>query len=651
MGRRSNEEGRGRVEKMRKGRDKLLRGRISVAAAGFGFVKIPGDSDDIFVPAKYVGDAMDGDLVAIRFLDERPRRSRFSKPAACVEEVLERGRTRIVGELIPGRKIRPLSRSIPCDIPVSGDLGDARKGDWIECVPSEPGKRGDVPFAAEFGSVIGKVGTVESDLVAVAREYDLMPPYTQEEEERILQIDPLEVRREDLTGLFTTTVDPADAKDYDDAISVSDGASPDEAVLGVHIADIAAWIHPDSEFDGKAFRRSFTSYLPGMTLPMLPRVFTRAASLTTDKVSLCNSVLMTVDVNTGRIKNSRRCHSLVKVDARVNFDELQEFIDGKRHHGWPRVLEQNLKRLVRLTDRMHECRKKTEEFIELATTHVRVLCDDLTKEVRGIRREAHRKSEALVEECMLAANVEVAKELSCRGIPGLYRVHPEPSEDKLAEFAEFMRETFGMSTGDLRSRKACNHFLQKLPDDQRRQVITDAFLRSLPRASYSSRPSIHFGLGKGLYSHFTSPIRRYTDLAVHQQLWCRDYSGELRDADEFARIAETCSEREARNDEAYYAANDRMKLHYMKKVIAEADNDCFEGIIQRVASYGISVSVPELAVNGIVEARHLGGDFFRRSGKMSSKAGHRSYKCGDFIFVRLESVDFVRGTAYFRPVQ
>lgn len=639
------------------GKEKYLEGRLSVTASGFGFVTSDDSDKDIFIPPKYLGSAIDGDLVRISLLKEKSRRFQSKGPAGAVDKIIERKRNTIVGELIAGHRVRPLSKRLPNDIRVNGSLMNAKHGDWVEVALLPYNRKGGEQIQGTLNQVLGKAGTVESDLNAIIQEYSLPGLYSDEEEREALQIPQMDIPREDLTQLFCVTIDPVDAKDYDDAISISPGKNENETELGVHIADIASWIETDSKWDINAAERAFTAYLPGKTMPMLPKGLTRAISLSPQKTSLCNTVMITVDTAAGKILNSRRCHSLIKIAARLNFDEVQEFIDGTTPENWDTELMDNMRRLLDLTRKMRNFRRDDEKFLDLATTGIRVLCDDATKEILGLKEEIQTESDQLVEECMLAANVEVAKELISKRIPGIFRVHPEPDPAKIAEFTVFMEEVFGLAPGDLSNRAACNHFLSNLADDHKKPVIIDAFLRSLMRAYYCEKPALHFGLGKGLYCHFTSPIRRYPDMVVHQQLWASDFAGEpglhgkKRSKEEIFSIAAECSEKEVVNDEAYYAANDRLKLYYLKQQMFKAELGCQEGIIRKLSNAGLLVDIPDLGLIGFVPVEYLGGHFRKRSGKLFPIRGHAGYKCGDFIYLQLERLDFIRGSAVFRPVR
>ncbi len=623
-------------------------GKIIITPGGLGFVTVEGEESEIFIPPQYTGRAMDGDLVEVEILDET--RPSSKGPAGKVKKIVERTRKAVVGELLAGRKIRPLNRRLP-DVDVSGSLGEARKGEWVELELSQPGKGSSSPRGTLKG-VLGKAGGVAADIDAVIREYGLVEPYTEDQNKRASNIVPDEFTRTDMTRLFSITIDPFDAKDFDDAISISPDAEDDGGIveLGVHIADVSAYVMPGSEFDLEARRRGFTAYIPGNTLPMLPASLTENASLMVGRDTPAHSVLFKVDSKSGKVISAKRSFSTVRIAARLTFDEVQSAIDGSPPQQWTPKLAKAVDKLVALTRIMRKYRAKTEHFLELATREIRVVCDDKTKEIKGIVQKTQTEADQLVEECMLAANVAVACELDRRRIPGLYRVHPEPSPEKLQDLTVFLEQTFGISPGDLSSRIACNHFLSNLPDDQNKPVILDAFLRAMMRAYYLERPQLHFGLGKGLYSHFTSPIRRYPDTVVHQQLRLADKGEKLIAQDKIANFAKNCSEQELNIDSAYYAANDRLKLHYVKDKMLDSSASVMEGNIRKVTSSGLNVDIHDLGISGFVHLEDIPGSYRKSSGKFIAQKGHATYKCGDFIYLQLDRIDMIRGMAIFRPV-
>lgn len=630
-----------------------VEGKLTVTPTGFGFVALPADEagrhpDDIFIPPQFVGEAMDGDEVKVAILPPRedvPGDSRG--PAGKIVAVLKRAREEFVGELQEGGRIKPLNRRMPDDIEITGSRRGAKPGDWVKVrlLGSEGGS-----WQGAITDAMGKAGEIAADLDAVMAEFDLCPRYSEADNEEALKIVPREIEREDCTKQLTVTLDPIDAKDFDDALSIMPGEKRTEVIVGVHISDVAAFIAPKSKFDKEAEKRSFSCYLPGRTLPMLPAALTARISLQAGQVSNAHTVFLTVERSSGKILSFRRAHTKIKVDHRLNYEEVQEFIDhGTAPADWSKNLQSKLKQLVEITRKMQAYRKKTEDFIDLALPEVRILCDEKTNRIVGLVSKVPRESENVVEECMLAANSAVGTQLGEISVAGLYRVHPEPEAEKIEEFTANMQEMFGITPGDLSSRKACNAFLKSLPDDPKRPIILSQLLRSLPRAYYLEKPALHFGLGKGRYCHFTSPIRRYPDLIVHQQLWNYDTGARTRSTATLAKVALDCSTKEENNDNAYFAANDRLKLRFLQEKLEAGGDLTFDGVIAKVTPAGLQLDVSELGIYGFIPNEQLKGSSYKNEHARRREAESVEWKPGKTMRVRLASIDFVRGSAVFVP--
>jgi ribonuclease R len=636
----------------------LIRGKITLTASGLGFVT-PLDVveseekvQDIFIPPQFINSAMNDDVVEVEILPERDRfpTSADRGPAGRVQNIIDRARDTVVGEIIAGHKVRALNKRISEEIQISGSLNGAKRGEWVEVkLLHNKYAQANVLHKGTIVDRVGHAGSVKGDLDAICKEFELPPPYTEEENNEAGKLQPRNIKRVDLRDRVTATIDPFDAKDFDDAISISPTDNEAELELGVHIADVATWIAPGSKWDKAAYERSFTSYLPGRTLPMLPKSLTAAISLTADSDSMAHTILFTVNRHSGRIISAKRCHSIIKVDKRLNYDEVQEYIDDNtRGKDWDDDLCATLDTLIKLYRNMRRNRQKHEDFLEMAIPETRVLCNEDEDKVSGIVHKEQREADQLIEEFMLAANSQVAIEMAQRSIPGLYRVHPEPNPEKLAEFSEIAFETFGLHPGDLSNRTVCNQFLKSLPDDPRRPAILGAFLRSMARALYEAKPDLHFGLGKTRYSHFTSPIRRYTDLMVHQQLWANEASGEMRSTQTAVKIAEHCNGKEENCDEAYFTANDRLKLRYLEQEMANGQENLHEGIVSKIIAPGMLVDIQDLGIYGFVPLEKLGGNFRRAGNQLVDREANKSFQCGDYIMLALSHIDLDRGSAVFK---
>lgn len=640
-------------KKKKKKVEQIITARYSAANGGFGFA-VPVDGSmkkdfpaDIFIPAKFRGNAIDGDIVQVKVIPGEED----DRYCGIITAITERTRKTIVAQLNSRRTARPMDRHLPEEVKVNQLPKSAKIGDLVKLRLLDTGKKHTETLRTEAIETFGPVSDVNSILNAVVSEFDLAEPYTEKQDAAAGKLEAREIRRVNMTRAFTVTIDPTDAHDFDDAVSI--GKSGKYILLGVHIADVAAYIKPGSTFDKEAYKRSFSAYLPGRFLPMLPKSLTAKISLRAGVESPAHSVLFTIDPESGEILKTERVHTLVKINKRLDFKSVQDFIDDPAEVDWDKTTRRNMEQLVRIFRLLRENRRKKELFLDMPIPEVRVLCDEAAGKITGLQRKVQTEADALVEEFMLAANSAVAGEIISKSIAGLFRIHPEPDEAKIDLFADNCITLFHYSPGNiLGSRKNCAHFLETLANDHKKPVILSMFLRSLPRASYQAEPGLHYGLGKEKYSHFTSPIRRYPDLALHQQLWELDTNGKLKSRKKLEEIAEHCSAKEENNDNAYYAATDRMKLLYLRENGALENGSIYEGVINRVTSAGLLCSVDELCVFGFIPREKLRGGSFRRSArnreKLSAVQGHTSYKAGDFVYVALDTVDTVRGNVVFR---
>lgn len=633
-------------------------GVFSASSSGFGFF-LPDDESgkEYFIPPHGVGNAIDGDRVQakIYYPDSAGNVLGYPSkgPVAYIINILERKRVFTVANMTSRHTAAPLDRHLPDELPVNSVPRGVKTGDWVKLRLLANGKKFTERLRGSVEENLGRAGTVRGDLNAVMAEFKLEGPYTEAEEKAASALTMEKIARTDLRHLFTVTIDPSDACDFDDALSI-EVSGKNEVTLGVHIADVAAWIQPGTKFDKAALKRGFSAYLPGRFLPMLPKKLTKKISLQQNKDSVAHTVLFTVRRSDGKILATRRVHSTVRVNARLSYDEVQRYLSdaSQAPAEWSRELKENLSLLALIAKRFRAKRAKEEGFLQLDTVETRAICDEKTGKVTALERREQREADQLVEEFMLAANSAVAAELITKKVAGLFRVHPYPMPERIEEFSSFVEASFGLKTGDiLASRENCRKFLENLPDDHRKSVIVSAFLRALPRAVYAEDPSIHFGLGKLQYSHFTSPIRRYTDLAIHQQLWSMDQNTRLRSKKRFGELAITCSAQEEAVDNAFFAANDRMILHYLLQHDFLGKGEIFQAVIAKVTSAGLLCEVSDLGLYGFVPASHLRGGY-QRSRVQRTKAlragSHTEYVPGDFIYLILDSLDMVRGSALFR---
>ena len=638
----------------------LLAGTISVnVSGGYGFVTLADAAEgapDLFIPPKYIGDAITGDRVLIRVLDTNERGT-----SATVERIVERAAESVVGCLDDDGDsffLRPMQRSMPerMSLAVSEDaLQNVKLGDWIQGRLLPPDQSGNGP-TAEFVRKVGSGADLRGDLDAVVVEFGLADPYSPAEVQHAATCKPREIEREDCRALTVLTIDPEDAKDFDDGLSIERGPEPGRVTVGVHIADVAAFVAPGSDLDEAARSRTFTAYLPGRTLPMLPRVLAaERCSLLAGRDSAAHSVFLEIDETTGEVLSARRAHTLIHVHERLSFPQVQDLIGDAIGQAAERSQTlATLSALARIAVAMRGRRRQVEQFLRMAVPDVRVQCTEDPPRILGLRRVEPNRSHELVEEFMLAANSAVARELHQRNLPGLYRVHAPPKADGLLEFANWAKFVMGGGLPALHQRDQLNAFLARAASDPLADVIFNSFLRTMSRASYTAGPGEHFGLGKDLYLHFTSPIRRYPDLVVHQQLWALDSGDSPRSLDQVAEIGDFCTAQEIICDNAYYAACDRLKLRHVRTLEERDPGTCHEAVVAKVAGEGLLLFLPQLGLQGFLASSLFRDQQYRRSrDTMALQTGGsgKSYKCGDCMQVQIRRADPVRGELTLQPVQ
>ena len=652
-------------------------GYISVTRKGFGFVSLqPGqegiadDIKDIFIPGQFVGNALTGDLVSVRITDLFNSKG----PSGEVLKVVQRSREAFVGQIIDldetGRRaiIKPVSSAFSRTLAVLIKTESVIKGDWIEFSIKNT-KEGDRGFDCEFVRLLDRGNAVSGLLDGLTVEFELPEAYTTEEEEIAAALPALEIERKDLTKLVTMTIDPIDAKDFDDALSVY-SQDDKEIVIAIHIADVAAYVPVGSYFDEKASERCFTNYLPGRMIPMLPRTLLKErCSLNADEVKPAHTILVTLNKNSGEVKGYERFHSLINVTKRLHYAEVQQFLDAKGlsfhddkkestfHHesglvykeefestweSWGDTVQESIKTLFDTYKLLRGRRKALEHYVDVIPKEIRLLCSGNPPEVQGIKHEQSDESHEIVEEFMLLGNTLVAEEMFHAETPAIYRTHPAPKPESLENFSRWLKDAMDLKAGSLKHRKQINKLLHQFsPEDPYFDVIMVSFVKAMERAQYESECNPHYGLGKEKYLHFTSPIRRYSDLFVHQQLWDQEKGHKIKSDKVAAATAAHITKTEKRYDEAYWTAMDRLKLHFIADKLASGELLKLEAVIMNFTKSDIAIYIPELGMFGAIAFNSL-DDYYRLSDDgciLSSKKIGKKYTKGEIFMVKIIHVD------------
>jgi ribonuclease R len=508
----------------------------------------------------------------------------------------------------------------------------------------------------EIIEVLGPASAPGVDVLSIIRKYHLpteFPSDVLEQAERIPEsVDGQQIAaREDLRNKFIVTIDPDDARDFDDAIHVEKVANGGWQ-LGVHIADVAAYVEPGSALDREARRRGNSVYLPDRVIPMLPeRLSNGVCSLKPEVDRLTHSVFIQFDKR-GVAKSARFARSVIRSAHRLTYKEAYAILTSP-----PRD---------RLGERLHVTwelaallrRKRFERgALDLDFPEVKVWVDTQGKPVR-LERVENDESHQLIEEFMLAANEAVARELKKRTIPTIYRVHENPDPEKLAEYRE-LALSFGYKVGDLTHRAELQRLLAEIRGKPEEQALKVGLLKSLKRARYDPQPLGHYGLAKTNYLHFTSPIRRYADLVVHRALGrdgnplpsaasrtterrSRSDAPDHMGMGEIPSVAEHISATERNAADAEIDAAQMKKLELFQRQLDQRNPQIFRAAIVDVRNYGLMVELPDALITGLVHVSSLTDDFYVFEPARRQLIGRRSRKrfsVGDELSVFVARVD------------
>jgi ribonuclease R len=477
-------------------------------------------------------------------------------------------------------------------------------------------------------------------MLSIIRKYHLpteFPKPVIEEAERIPQTVAEEMfeGREDLRNKFIVTVDPDDARDFDDAIDV-ERIPGGGWKLGVHIADVAAYVTPGSALDREARKRGNSVYLPDRVIPMLPeRLSNGVCSLNPDVNRLTHSVFLEFSRD-GRTKQARFARTVIRSARRLTYREAYAILKTKPND----QLGERLHVAWELAAVLRKNRFR-DGSLDLDFPEVKVRLDKEGKPIQ-LERIENDESHQLIEEFMLAANEAVAGELKNRLIPTVYRVHENPDPQRLGEYREQIL-SYGYKVGDLSKRTELQRLLASLAGKPEEQALKIGLLKSLKRARYAPQPLGHYGLAKNNYTHFTSPIRRYADLIVHRGLAERDQSRRPRsDMGSVASIAEHISETERIAAEAEMDGVKMKKLEFFQRQLDARDPQVFRATVLEVKNFGLLVELPDVLLTGLVHVSSLTDDFYTFDAaqrRLIGRQSRRRLSVGDQLRVYVARVD------------
>jgi len=591
----------------------LVRGRISAHADGFGFVIPDADGDDLFLAPRQMRQVFDGDrvLAAVSGVDRRGRKE------GQIVEVIERARSQIVGRLkIEGGT----AFVVPDDPKLTHDVliperthSQARPGKIVVARITRPPSLEGAPLG-EIVSVLGHAdepGMATEIAIFNHQLPDAFPdPVLAEAEAFGEHIDPqVAAKRVDLRDTPLVTIDGADARDFDDAVFAEPHG--DGFRLLVAIADVAEYVRPGAALDDEAQNRGTSTYFPDRVLPMLPEALSNGlCSLNPDVDRLVLVCEMQLDA-AGKVRSSRFMEAVMRSAARMTYDEVQRMIslgDATLEARFGHVRD-NLEALYRVYRRLAK-RRERRGAIDFDSSEVRFVFDAQGR-VEQLRRHQRHDAHRLIEECMIAANVEAARTARKIGLPVLFRVHDAPPPDKLAELETFL-SAHGLKVGWKEEPAPADlSRIQRAARDRPIAPLVDAvLLRSLALAAYQPENRGHFGLALEAYAHFTSPIRRYPDLLLHRalkhHLRKRPHGQWPYSAARMAELGRECSRLERRAEDADREVDERLKCQFMQRHLG----DEFDGVITGVTGFGAFVEITELGVSGLVHITALPNDYY-----------------------------------------
>lgn len=639
----------------------LFAGVIQFHASGAAHVlsEKPGQPD-LYISGENCFTALHGDKVVARVNRERPGfGARPGQPAVPpkmegrVIRILERANETIVGTL---QKTRNFFFVVADDPRISHNLYvpepppamRARVGDKVVAHLDSWTSRHVNP-EGHIVEVLGRTGAPGVDMLSIIKKHHLPEAFPKEVADQAAgvspQLDPVEVRRrEDLRKELIFTIDPDDAKDFDDAISVD--RTKNGWRVGIHIADVSHYVRPKSPLDREAYDRGNSVYLADRVIPMLPPSLSNGiCSLRPNEDRFTFSVFAEID-RKGKVLSARFARTVICSAARLTYKEafavLQkpptDDVSRKVHTAW------ELSSLLRTNRFAHGS-------LELDFPEVKVWLDPQGKPIR-LEKIENDISHQLIEELMLLANELVARELKLAKQPAMYRVHEKPDADKLAEFRETAIAQ-NIRCGDLNNRPELQKLLRSVKGRPQEYSIKLGLLKSLKRARYAPEPLGHYGLNKSDYAHFTSPIRRYADLIVHRALErLLGLTKKGPDSNALTAIGEHISTTERTAADAEKESVKLKKLEYFQLQLSARGGDTFKARILEVRNFGLFVELPDFLLSGLIHVSALNGDFYvldQARGRLTGRKTKKSYQVGDEIEVIVARVDMFKQQVDFQP--
>lgn len=649
----------GRLEVTKRGRykkpeEKVVTGMFTGSQKGFGFLEAEGREEDLFIPESKTGGAFPGDTVQAVVLPGR----RGKRQEAEVIKIVERGIRQLVGTFEKNRGfgfVVPDNVKIPSDIfvPLERSKG-AVNGHKVVVEITDYGGRGKSPEGV-VKEILGHVNDPGVDIMCIVKGYDLpveFPERVMNQAQRANQPVSAADRegRTDLRHIAMVTIDGEDAKDLDDAVSLS--MEGELYCLGVHIADVTNYVQENSALDREALKRGTSVYLVDRVIPMLPHALSNGiCSLNAGEDRLALSCLMKID-GKGQVVDYRITESVIHVKERMSYTDVKKILEEEDTETIKKYAEltpmfRKMAELAAILRRKRKARGSID--FDFPETKIVLTPEGIPVQIRPYERNTATR---MIEDFMLIANETVAQHFYWQELPFVYRTHDRPDPEKIQKLAAFLRN-FGYSlklSQDVVHPKELQKLLCRIEGTPEEAMLSRLTLRSMKQARYTKDNTGHFGLSCPCYCHFTSPIRRYPDLQIHRIIK-EQLRGRLQEnrithyAAILPEVAKHCSQMERRADEAERETDRLKKVQYMESRIGNV----YEGVISGIMSWGIYVEL-ENTVEGMIRAGDLPGDFFYYDEENYEMAGETTgmrYKLGQKLTVQVKETDRFRRTIDF----
>ena len=627
-------------------------GTVDMKSTGKAYVIPDEGGEDIFIGAANTGKALHADKVNVMLFPKRKNR----KIEGEIVEVLERKKTDYVGVLHIERNFAflvPDSNNMPVDIFIpQSDYKGAREGDKVIARITDWPQSAKNPFG-EIVQALGRPGENEVEMQSILSEYEfpLHFPKEVEQEAKAIpeQIDPVEYsKRRDFREILTITIDPIDAKDFDDALSLRKLENGNWEV-GVHIADVSHYVKPGKPIDNEAFERGTSVYLVDRVIPMLPEILSnKVCSLRPNEEKLCFSIVFELDEN-ATIQNEWIGKTVILSNRRFTYEEVQEMLEGAEGDYKKEILVLNT-----LATKLREERVR-KGSINFHSEEIRFVLDENGKPIDTYVREQN-ESHQLIEDFMLLANRRVAERFGkTKGKQKtfVYRVHDEPNPEKLSKFVQLVsRLGYAMNISSRQKLvKSYNNLFKSVEGKGEKNLIETVAIRTMAKAEYSTQNIGHYGLAFPYYTHFTSPIRRYPDLIVHRLI--ERYLIENKSSvDEiaFEEICRHASEMERRAAEMERESIKFKQAEYLQDKIGKT----FAGLISGVSKWGLFVELKDSKSEGLVRYNEMEGDFYyldEDNFRIIGQQFGRIYQLGDEVQVLVSAVDLIHKKLTFKLIE